>query len=157
MEKKEGEHPIGDVGQLIVFVAFLLVWIGDSFLLHLSTPFSHYMPLSIRLTVVGLTLIVSFYLSKSGHDAIPHDAQSHRIITSGAFRYVRHPLYLASVLMYFGLVISTLSLISMILLVGIFLFYDHIASYEETWLEERFGEEYREYKEITGKWIPRIK
>jgi protein-S-isoprenylcysteine O-methyltransferase Ste14 len=78
------------------------------------------------------------------------------VVSSGAFRYVRHPLYLASLLTYLGLTLSTMSIGSFILLVGIFGFHNYIASYEEKWLEIRFGEEYRTYKENTGKWFPRI-
>jgi len=157
MKVKQGEHPYGDRGQLIFLAAFLLVWIGDSFLLHLSTTSSRYLSFPIRLIVAGLAFIVSIYLGKSGHDATPHDDQAYGLITSGAFRYVRHPLYLACVLVYLGLTVSTMSLFSLVLLVGIFAFYDRIATYEEKWLEEMFGEDYRVYREKTGKWMPRIK
>ena len=33
-------------------------------------------------------------------------------------------------------------------------FYDYIASYEEKLLEDRFHEDYRNYKKRTGKWVP---
>jgi protein-S-isoprenylcysteine O-methyltransferase Ste14 len=49
-----------------------------------------------------------------------------------------------------------MSLFSLVLLVGIFIFHNYIASYEEKLLEGRFGEEYRSYKKKTGKWVPRI-
>jgi protein-S-isoprenylcysteine O-methyltransferase Ste14 len=70
---------------------------------------------------------------------------------------VRHPLYLASILTYFGLTISTASLFSFALFVGIFVFYNYIAGFEEELLEGKFEEEYRNYKRRTGKWIPRIR
>lgn len=78
------------------------------------------------------------------------------MILIGAFRYVRHPLYLASLLTYLGLIISTASLISLVLLIGIFIFYDYVCNYEEVLLRMKFGEEYRQYKTATDKWIPRL-
>jgi len=78
------------------------------------------------------------------------------VVSSGAFRYVRHPLYLASLLTYLGLTLSTMSIGSFILLVGIFGFHNYIASYEDRLLEAKFGKEYRTYKDKTGKWFPRI-
>ncbi len=57
---------------------------------------------------------------------------------------------------YLGLAVSTASLFSLGLVVLIFLFYDYIASYEEKLLEERFHEEYQNYKIKTGKWVPMI-
>jgi protein-S-isoprenylcysteine O-methyltransferase Ste14 len=57
---------------------------------------------------------------------------------------------------YLGLTVSTASLFSLVLVVLIFVFYNFIASYEEKLLEDRFHEEYRNYKIKTGKWVPRI-
>lgn len=156
MKEKNGEHPFGDAGQLISLGGFLVVWVGDSFFLHQSTFLSGYVPLYIRLVILGLTLITAMYLFRSGHVIVSHEQRPDGVVTTGAFRYVRHPLYLASILTYLGLTISTLSLLSLVVFVGIFVFYDYIASYEEKLLEARFGEEYRQYKKRTGKWVPRV-
>ncbi|OGP94250.1 MAG: hypothetical protein A2157_01525 [Deltaproteobacteria bacterium RBG_16_47_11] len=156
MKEKKGEHPFGDAGQLILAVVFLVVWVGDSFLLHKSTFLSNYVPLYIRLVILGLTLIAAMYLFTSGHVVVSHEQRPNSVVATGAFRYVRHPLYLASILTYLGLTVSTVSLFSLVLFVGIFVFHNYIASYEEKLLDARFGEEYRKYKGRTGKWVPRI-
>jgi protein-S-isoprenylcysteine O-methyltransferase Ste14 len=154
MQEKNGEHPFGDTGQLILFVLFLIVWAGDSFFLRLSTFLSVYIPLYIRLIILVIMLITAIYLFRSGHSVVEHEQRPDKVVTDGAFKYVRHPLYLASILAYLGLVISTLSLISGAILLGIFVFYNYIAGYEEKLLEAKFGEEYKKYKERTGKWMP---
>lgn len=156
MKEKNGEHPFGDAGQLILFGLFFLVWDGDSFFLHLSTFLSAYVPLYIRLVILVIAFITAVYLFRSGHVVLEGEQRPERVVTSGVFKYVRHPLYLASILTYLGLVISTLSLLSLALFVGIFIFYNYLASYEEKLLEEKFGEEYIKYKQKTGKWLPRI-
>ena len=156
MKEKNGEHPFSDAGQLILLAIFLVIWIGDSFFLHRSTFLSDYVPLYIRLVILGLTLTASMYLFRSGHVVVSHEQRPHRVVATGAFRYLRHPLYMASILTYLGLTVSTASLFSLMLLVGIFFFHDYIASYEEKLLERKYGEEYRKYKMRTGKWMPRI-
>ena len=156
MKEKRGEHPLGDAGQLVLFGVFLVVWVGDSFFLHESTFLSEYIPICIRLVILGLTLITAIYLFRSGHVVVSHPQRPTRVIATGVFRYVRHPLYLASLLTYLGLTISTASLFSFVLFMGIFFFHNYIASYEERLLEVKFGEEYRRYKTKTGKWVPRI-
>jgi len=156
MKEKNGEHPFGDAGQLILLGIFLVVWVGDSFFLRKSTFLSNYVPLYIRLVILGLTLIIAMYLFKSGHVIVCHEARPNRVVTTGAFRLVRHPLYLASILTYLGVTVSTVSLFSLALLVGMFIFHNYIASYEEKLLEMKFGEEYERYKKRTGKWLPRI-
>jgi protein-S-isoprenylcysteine O-methyltransferase Ste14 len=156
LKQKKGEHLLGDIGQLISFGVFLVIWVGDSFFLRVSTFLSDYVPLYIRLIIPGLILIAAMYLFRSGHVVVSHEHRPNHVITSGAFRYVRHPLYLASILTYLCLTVSTLSLFSLVLLVGIFVFHNYIASYEERLLDARFGEEYREYKRSTQKWVPKI-
>ncbi|MEW6566675.1 MAG: isoprenylcysteine carboxylmethyltransferase family protein [Chloroflexota bacterium] len=157
MKENDGEHPFGDTGQLISLGVFLVVWIGDSFFLHQSTFLSDYVPLYIRLFILGLTLITAMYLFRAGHVVVGHEQRPNGVVATGAFRYVRHPLYLASILTYLGLAVSTVSLISLALLVGVFVFHNCIASYEEELLETKFGEEYSNYRKRTGKWVPRIR
>jgi len=156
MEEKNGEYPFGDTGQLILLGVFLIVWVGDSFFLHTSTFLSDYVPLYVRLVILGLTLAAAMYLFRSGHVVVSHEQRPNSVVATGAFRHVRHPLYLGSILTYLGLTVSTASLFSLALLAGIFVFYNYIASYEEELLETEYGEEYRKYKMRTGKWVPRI-
>jgi len=154
MKDINGEHPLGDSGQLILLVFFLLTWVVDSFILQLSTFLSDYIPLYIRLLALGLLLSTALYFIKSGHVVVKHEQRPSGIVSTGAFRYVRHPLYLGSILFYLGFSIVTASLASFVLVVLIFFFYNYIASYEEKLLEDRFKEEYRYYKKKTGKWLP---
>jgi protein-S-isoprenylcysteine O-methyltransferase Ste14 len=156
MKEKSGEHPFGDSGQLILLGVFLVVWVGDSFFLRKSTFLSDSVPLSVRLVILGLALITAMYLFRSGHVVVSHEKRPDGVVVTGAFRYVRHPLYLASILIYLGLTVSTVSLFSLALLVVIFIFHNCIASYEEKLLEKKFGAEYFRYKKRTGKWVPRI-
>jgi protein-S-isoprenylcysteine O-methyltransferase Ste14 len=156
MEEKKGEHPFGDAGQLILLALFLIIWVGDSFFLRLSTFLSDYVPLYVRLVILGLALVTAVYLVMSGHFVVSHERRPTGVVSTGAFRYVRHPLYCGSILFYLGLAVSTASLFSLALLMVIFVFYNYIASYEEKWLDKRFGEGYRSYRIRTGKWVPRI-
>ncbi|KPK22369.1 MAG: hypothetical protein AMK69_20000 [Nitrospira bacterium SG8_3] len=156
MNEKKGEHPFGDPGQLILLGLFLVVWAGDSFFLHKSTFLSGYVPLFIRLVILAFVLITAAYLSATGHVVVAHGERPNFVVSTGAFRYVRHPLYLGAILFYLGLTVATASLFSLALLVVIFLFYNYIAGYEERLMEIKFGEEYVSYKNRTGKWIPRI-
>jgi protein-S-isoprenylcysteine O-methyltransferase Ste14 len=156
MKEKRGEHPFGDLGQLILAALFLVVWVGDSFFLHWSTFFKHRVPESVRMGLLGFALLFVLILLGTGHGVITGKERPNHVVDTGPFRYVRHPLYLAALLGYVGTAISSLSLISFALLIPIFAFYSYIASYEEKLLEARFGEAYREYERRTGKWLPRV-
>lgn len=156
IKEKKGEHPLGDAGQLILMAVFLVVWAVDSFFLHLSTFLSAYVPLFVRLVILVITFIIALYLFRSSHVVLESEQRPERVITNGVFGYVRHPLYLGGMLIYLGMGIATLSLFSLVVLIGIFIFYNYIAGYEEKVMERKFGEEYVKYKQRTGKWLPRI-
>ncbi|MDJ0986139.1 MAG: isoprenylcysteine carboxylmethyltransferase family protein [Desulfobacterales bacterium] len=156
MQAKKGEHPLGDAGQLILFGVFLITWILDSFVLHRSTFLVNSIPLVLRLAFLVTALVIAFLLFKSGHVAVIGDQRPSRIISSGAFGYVRHPLYLGSILVYLGLTVSTASLFCLALLVVIVLFYNTIADYEEKLMETKFGQDYITYRQNTGRWLPRL-
>ena len=96
------------------------------------------------------------YLFNSGHVVVSGEQRPKAVVSSGAFRYVRHPLYLGSILIYLGMTVSTVSLFCLALLVVMVFFYNYIAGYEEKLLELKFGKAYIEYEKKTGKWIPGI-
>jgi hypothetical protein len=63
MKEKNGEHPFGDSGQLVLLVAFLIVWVADSFFLRISTFLSDDISLLIRLVILSFALIAEEILS----------------------------------------------------------------------------------------------
>jgi len=152
---RHGEHPYGDLGQLIILLGFLVIWILDSFVFQYSTFLSPHVPIYLRLILAGLILLSAIFLMRSGHRAISDEVlSSPRLLTDGAFSRVRHPLYLAVLLFYVFLIALTLSMISLFVFLGIFIFYNYIAAFEENFLEEKFGQDYCDYKKNTPRWIP---
>ena len=106
MKEKNDEHPFGDSGQLILLVLFLIIWVADSFFLRISTFFTDYISLYIRLAILGVILLFAVYLIRSGHVVVSHGQRPINVVSTGAFRYVRHPLYLGSIMFYLGLAVS---------------------------------------------------
>lgn len=82
------------------------------------------------------------------------------LITTGPFAYVRNPLYVGNMLMYAGVGIMSMALFPWLLVVAMVLFYIQyylIVTQEEEYLNERFGDEYRSYASVVGRFIPRFK
>jgi protein-S-isoprenylcysteine O-methyltransferase Ste14 len=48
------------------------------------------------------------------------------------------------------------SFVSFFFLGCIFVFYNFIASYEERWLKQKFGQDYLDYTAKVPRWIPRL-
>jgi protein-S-isoprenylcysteine O-methyltransferase Ste14 len=156
MEDRKGEHPLGDLGQLVCLATFVVVWVADSFIFHWSTFLANAIPIAVRMAFLGAALLLAAILLRGAHRVVTGEQRPDHVIDTGPFRHVRHPLYLATLLTYLGTAVASLSLLSLALLLPIFVFYDYIARYEERLLEVRFGDAYRDYEARTGKWIPGI-
>lgn len=152
-----GEHAWGDAGQLILFLIFLAVWIGDSFIFRYSTFLSSFVPIYVRLPIALVILAGSVYFIRSAHQIIfDAERQQASVIRTGVFNRVRHPLYLGSLLFYPGLCVLTFSIFSIFVWLGIIIFYHFISRYEEKLLLEKFGTEYEKYRSEVPMWMPRL-
>ena len=68
------------------------------------------------------------------------------LVTSGIYRYVRHPMALAVFILCFGLMLWRLSIASIIAYIVVTLFYIVIQRREEEVLINKFGDGYRRYR-----------
>lgn len=152
-----GEHPRGDVGQIVLFVIFLAVWIADSFFFKYTNTLSHYIPLYLRIPLSSVIFIISGYFALAGHRILfEEEREIPVVIAHGVFGVVRHPLYFSAIMLYLGFLLLTFSMAATLVWVIIFIFYNFIASYEENLLIGKFGKEYETYKQKVPRWIPRF-
>lgn len=82
--------------------------------------------------------------------------EDHQLVTTGVYRWVRHPMYSALGIFIVG---SSFLSANMVIIVPHFLTLLSILSRidkEEKMMEERFGEEYLEYEERTGRLVPKV-
>ena len=153
-----GEHPIGDKGQMVLLIVFLIVWIVDSFILRISIFPARYVSLFIRIPLGLVFVAAAAYYAKEGMRIVFDEVRTDpAVITAGVFGKVRHPVYRGCILFYIGMVIFTFSILSAVLCVVIMIFYHHISKYEERLLLKKFGTEYEEYRRSVPMWIPRIR
>lgn len=83
----------------------------------------------------------------------PRPLPSAQLVTSGAYRVVRHPMYFGLLLAALGISLLTLSplRIALTLLLGVF--FDRKATREERWLLERYPD-YPAYQAEVRKLLP---
>ena len=79
------------------------------------------------------------------------------LITTGPYHWVRHPMYTTffTISVTVALVTANWMIIIMCLLFSILL--PSIIQTEEQTLLEKFGDEYREYMQRTGRFLPRFR
>jgi protein-S-isoprenylcysteine O-methyltransferase Ste14 len=79
-----------------------------------------------------------------------------RIVTDGAYRYLRNPMYLGHLIFMAGLAVTFSSWLAIILLVFHAGWFHLRVLDDEKRLEARFGEPYRAYKTRVKRWIPGV-
>ena len=82
----------------------------------------------------------------------------HELVTSGPYRWIRHPLYTAFLLISAGVALLLLNLVSMALFLGVLGIARARAMAEEALLasESGFGAAYVSYIRGTGRFLPRL-
>ena len=152
------EHHVGDMGQLVLFIAFIVVWITDAFVFKYSTLLNDCIPFfAVRLWLGIIVLIVSVYMAWNGMVLVFGTVREKpNIIRKGVFGWVRHPIYISEILLYLGLLIFNISLSTAgVWVIGI-VFLHYISRYEEKMLLERFGDDYRKYMKDVPMYFPRL-
>ena len=80
----------------------------------------------------------------------------HTLVTTGPYRWVRHPLYSAGIIFWFGISLLAATWVFMALTGAALLFLLRRVPQEEADLLEKFGDNYRAYMEHTGRFFPRV-
>ena len=116
----------------------------------------------LRSVEIGSIFILSSFLliyfsmqSFKNHQEDPNPTtESNILITSGIFKYIRNPMYLALTLFQFGIG-ATLSFIhiSLMSFVTIVLLHYFVVRKEENYLTDKFGSSYITYINNTKRWL----
>jgi protein-S-isoprenylcysteine O-methyltransferase Ste14 len=77
-----------------------------------------------------------------------------RLVASGPYRHIRHPMYASLLLLVWGAGFKTASFVSVVLAIAASFLLYVTAYYEELENLERFGEEYDRYMQHTKMFIP---
>jgi protein-S-isoprenylcysteine O-methyltransferase Ste14 len=85
---------------------------------------------------------------------LPTNQPARALVTSGIYRWTRNPIYLAFFLVYcgIGLVVRSPWILILVLPLAIAIRYGVVAR-EEAYLEQRFGDAYRNYKASVRRWF----
>jgi protein-S-isoprenylcysteine O-methyltransferase Ste14 len=137
-----------------MLILFFAVWGLDSFFLNYSTVLVEFVPFFFRLFPAVLSLSSGAYLAIKAHNAVFNEQS--KLITSGVYSWVRHPMYLGTLLVCLGFFLAIPSILALTIWIVFFIIYDKMATYEENDLSHIFGKEYAAYKKRVPKWFPRL-
>lgn len=153
-----GEHKITDVGQIILFIIFVLTIIVDKFMFKFSFRTIGSLPYLISIPIFVLLFMAGSYFIIQSHGVVfGKGNKESRLIQEGVFSMVRHPMYFGSILLFLSFVVFSYSILSFLVWLVICLFYYFISKYEEQLLIKQFGDVFREYRKKVPMFIPFLK
>ena len=97
-----------------------------------------------------------FWLLASAWKVLYQAVKRNELANTGPYARIRHPQYVAFVLVMFGFLLQWPTLITLLLFPVLLLVYARLARTEERDTEARFGERWREYAARTPGFIPHL-
>ncbi len=144
MEKIEKRVP-----RIIILISILIVFVIPPIILpfakgpkmHILTPIS----LFIGIIILAISLIMRIAGQKQLGTSPGLKGKS-RLVTSGIYRWMRHPLYISNMLLAVGLALLLKSTYAFLFSIVYSLLFLPIIYFEEKDLLKKYGKEYEEYR-----------
>ena len=132
-----------------LYPTIMILWV-------LAIIYSIFLPLSLK-TIWFYAGLPIFVLGLIGQTAVCLSICTIPInekpLTSGIYRYSRHPYYVTQLIMFIGAGLASASWIFIVFSVVSFILYSVMAIPEEHRCLEKYGDVYREYMNMTPRWI----
>ena len=105
---------------------------------------------------VGLVLALAGVISLGrSMTPFPRPHEKGELVTTGTYRFMRHPIYAAVVLIVFGWSLMWSSPVGLALTILVAVFLNRKAAREERWMRARFRD-YANYERNVRRFIPRF-
>lgn len=145
-----GSGPTGLLISIVLF--FIAYWLNKQINLP-PVSNNQFLLNSVFFVSISMSLALIVWSVKS----LPTADRGNKLCTTGAFKYVRHPLYAAFLSIFnFGLAIYLNSYIFILWAVILHPIWHYVVRYEERLMVDIFKDEYVEYQKKTGQFIPRL-
>lgn len=127
-----------DFEQMRIVVPEILFWFG------------------VAIFVIGAIITVVAVLQLNINlSAFPSPLADSKLIESGVYKFIRHPIYTGLILAFFGYTIISDSGYKLLITLGLFMWFYFKTRYEEKLLIEKFPN-YIDYKKRSGRFFPRF-
>jgi protein-S-isoprenylcysteine O-methyltransferase Ste14 len=147
-------------GKKVLPPTYLFLFIAIMGALHFFLPFTVVVQYPWSLSgwiflFIGVVLnLVANNAFKYHHTTVKPFEESATLITTGVFRYCRHPMYLGMVFILTGLALIMGSLTPFLIIPAFLILMDRgFIEVEEQMLEKKFGQSWLTYKTKVRRWI----
>lgn len=134
----------------------LLLMIG-----FFAAPYSYGTPLispvlTFLFTISGIGIVgISLVNLSDNLTPFPTPKVNGTLITSGMYKYIRHPIYTGIILTALGISLYTSNYFRLAITFTLLVLFIYKSNYEERMLSDKFAD-YDDYRKNTGKFLPKI-
>ncbi len=150
---------ITGIGPLLAIVGGCTVIIISAVQRLIGLDFSLSSPLEEILFVLGIVLIfIGMIFWISSVFLVKKAFESHKLITTGVYRFSRNPLYAAFIVFIIpGISFLTNNLLLLAVSIMMYIAFKMRIGKEEEFLAKEFGEDYEQYKKQVAQLIPFVR
>ena len=136
--------------KVLVSIQFILI---SLLLIFNDSIFNHTSSWIISLSGL-LFAVYTLYCNRfDNFNITPEIKDNAKLITTGAYKYIRHPMYLCVLLIMFGVAITSITIVNIFLYEGlVYVLYLKAKKEEELW--SKHSDAYKEYMKDTKMFIP---
>jgi protein-S-isoprenylcysteine O-methyltransferase Ste14 len=98
-----------------------------------------------------------FWLLSSAWNVLYHAQRRAELATTGPYARIRHPQYVAFVLVLLGFLLQWPTLLTLLMFPVLVLMYGRLATSEEADMRSRFGEVFERYAQRTPRFVPLLR
>jgi protein-S-isoprenylcysteine O-methyltransferase Ste14 len=161
--RKSSVTTSGDKGSLWWLFGLITVGYSLSFAIGATKigriyPWNTFFAIGMALFVIGFLIrIHSIWTLKQYFTYSVTKVESHKIIDTGLYKYIRHPGYLGQLIIFLGISASISNWLSMLLMmIPVTLGYLYRIRVEERFMTDQLGEDYKKYQDRTKRIIPML-
>lgn len=110
------------------------------------------------LHILSIVIVIAgFWLLSASWRVLYRAQKLGELAVTGPYHYVRHPQYVAFVLVMFGFLIQWPTLVTLIMFPILVFTYVRLSLKEEKEVAKQFGDAYKKYAEVTPRFFPKLK
>ncbi len=124
------------------------------FPMNLLPPVGVYVLGGLLFILAGILAVSAIRMMRQSGTSVAPNQPTIAIVTDGPYRFSRNPIYISLTLVYCSISLVANALWPIILLPIVLILIDRgVIAREERYLEDKFGEEYIQYKTCVRRWI----
>ena len=147
------------VGGLVMLTAFGLHFVAPQWIAWADIPLppgARWAGLALGYANLPLLWWIEAALGKNFNTTL-HLREGHTLVTDGPYRWVRHPMYTSLFVFTLAVLLASANwLIGLPGLIALTVIVVNRIDAEETLMIAQFGDEYRQYMQRTGRFLPRL-